>query len=171
MRTAMLLLVGLSLPLCAEAGGIFGNSGLLGFAPNALDGSGDAFEPAPDELGPEEPGLNTGDSVILLPAPSTAPSTAPTSDVQSAFRKLDRRPIGAPLPQQAAPSTFLDYTELLEGKSSAQRQFEAEQAEELGVAVSNICLTAAGACEVSYTTQGSTCYCDNETTFELGIVQ
>ncbi|MDU8912786.1 hypothetical protein [Aestuariicoccus sp. MJ-SS9] len=56
-------------------------------------------------------------------------------------------------------------------KTTEQMQFEEDAQRALEIPVSNICITAVGACEVAYTTTGSTCFCSTGKSVELGLVQ
>jgi hypothetical protein len=76
------------------------------------------------------------------------------------------------LPSPSTPTVALkSYEELLNSKTTQQMQLERTLEKQLGFPVSNICLTSAGACAVSYATRGSTCFCSTENAFELGVIQ
>jgi hypothetical protein len=66
--------------------------------------------------------------------------------------------------------TIQSLDELESAKTSAQRTLEQKAQETLGVPVSNICLTATQACIVSYSTAGSTCFCESSDGIDLGFV-
>ena len=75
---------------------------------------------------------------------------------------------------KARPATrglnIQSHDELENAKTNDQRTLEKEAQDALGVPVSNICLTASQACIVSYTTTGSTCFCEGSDGIDLGFV-
>lgn len=66
--------------------------------------------------------------------------------------------------------TIQSLDELEGAKTNAQRTLEQKAKDALGLPVSNICLTASQACIVSYTTTGSTCFCEGSDGIDLGFV-
>ncbi|GGB16309.1 hypothetical protein [Allosediminivita pacifica] len=114
----------------------------------------------------------------LFSAPSEAqqqfsvqsPVAAPSGKIiEDALRDFDAQ-LAAPV-RSAEGVTLVPYQDLVDQKTEAQWSFEGEQSKALGVDISNICLTAAGACWVGYTTAGSSCFCETKDMLELGIVR
>lgn len=83
------------------------------------------------------------------------------------------RQLSKPLPivPLSAPNAQTTFETLLNSKTAQDLQLEQSLEEQFGLPVSNICLTSVGACQVDYTTSGSTCFCGEQGAFDLGVVQ
>jgi hypothetical protein len=152
MRIFAYFAITLWLGMPASAGGLFSDSHVIqGSVATALERS----------------------TVITKPDTMNATGAVGTT-VKSATKVLedyDQQLAKPKVPATRSLTLTPSFEALQNSKTSGQRELEKELATEYGVPVSNICLTAAGACEVSYSTHGSTCFCTQGDSFELGIIQ